>query len=65
MKNEKEMETEYLLLGKEMVERLEEFRLFHDMDRITYLDAYADALEGRIPIYKDKYIRKLLKERTR
>ena len=65
MENGKKMETDILLLGKEMVERLEEFRLFHDMDRITYIDAYTDALEGKIPLYKDKYIRKLLKERAR
>ena len=65
MENGKKMETDILLLGKEMVERLEEFRLFHDMDRITYIDAYTDALEDKIPLYRDKYIRKLLKERAR
>ena len=64
MKNGKKMEAYFLLLGKEMVERLEEFRLFHDMDRIPYIDGYSDGLEGRIPLYRDKYIRKLLKEQA-
>ncbi|MCH8232607.1 MAG: hypothetical protein IIB82_08200 [Bacteroidetes bacterium] len=63
---------EYAFLGEELVEMINNqaraISISHhleELDRPTYIDAYTDALEGKIPLYKDKYIRKLLKERAR
>ena len=62
---------EYAFLGEELVEMINNqaraISISHYMeglDKICYIDAYTDAMEGKIPSYKDKYIRKLLKERA-